>query len=122
MYKTVQAACKQAKAAHNKEKRVHVIFREVGLWRIRPVEEIEAINEKSVYGWTVSSWIPQLHPDMGWNEYKRLAPMGDDCIIRKQFYKDDGHYSPELCLGIKTFNNYTKEEIRNCIINGQQFD
>jgi hypothetical protein len=118
MYRTVQVACKMAKRAHNKEKRVHVIFREVGLWRIKPIEEIREIDQQAIFGWTTPSWIHDLHPDMTWDDVRRLLPMGDDCFIRKQFYKEDCYFNP-ADFGMKLYNKYSQEEIHHCLMFGQ---
>ena len=121
MYRTVQQACKMAKRAHNREKRVHVIFREVGLWRIKPIDEIREISQKAVYGWTTPSWIPDLHPDMTWDDVKRKVPMGDDCFVRKQFYKDECYFTPAI-TGLKLYNTYSNDEIFRCLKYGQFYD
>ena len=121
MYSTVQVACRMAIKAHNREKRVHVVFFEMGLFRIKPVEEILEIDEKRVYGWTVAKWYcDDLHPEMKWEDVKKQFPMGDDSFIRKQFYKGDCYFSSNT-FGIKTYNRYTRNEIVNCILNGQNF-
>ena len=125
MYKTVQAACRMAIKAHNKEKRYHVIFKEMGLFRIKPVDEIAEIDQKSIYGWTYSVWYEWLNQEMTWEEQKKKFPYGDDARIRKQFYKGDCYYDPSIIayhperIGLKLYNKYTKEEIYHCIINGQ---
>jgi hypothetical protein len=120
MYSTIQQACKQAIRAHNNEKRVHVVFFEMGLYRIKPVDEIEEIDEQKVYGWTVAKWMPALHPEMVSSEYRRLFPMGDDAFIRKQFYRGEGRFSPTMA-GLKVYNEYTHDEIRKCLVCGQRF-
>ena len=120
-YSTIQQACKQAIRAHNNEKRVHVIFFDLGMFRIKPNDELGQIDEKKVYGWTVPLWCSEdLHPDMRWEDVKKLFPMGDGAFIRKQFYKKDGHFSPDT-YGIKTCNRYTHDELIDCILNGQKF-
>ena len=120
MYRTVQAACKNAIRAHNKEKKMHVIFKEVGLFRIKPVEEIEAVDQKRLYGWTVPKWYTELlHPELKWEEVKRQFQMGDDCFVRKQFYKKDCHFSPKT-YGIKVYNEYSHDELCDCLLNGQR--
>lgn len=113
MYRTLQNACKQAKRHTISEKRVHLIFKEMGLWRIKPLEEIMEINQKALYGWTVPTKVSRFP--------KGLSDIADGCIIRKQFYKHEGHLSPESC-GIKVYNKYTKEEIDQCIMYGQNFN
>ena len=118
MYRTVQVACRMAIKAHNKEKRVHVIFKEMGLFRIKPVAEISKINQQRIYGWTVPSWKKELHEDLMWNEVKKLHPMGDDSFVRKQFYKGDCYFNP-ADVGLNLYNRYTKEEIEHCLIHGQ---
>ena len=118
MYKTIQNACKMAKRSHNKEKKVHVIFKEMGLWRIKPVEEIKAISQKAIYGWTVPMWWVTKHPEFETRNEREKFPMGDDCFIRKQFYKGDCYFSPE-CLGMELFEKYTQDELERCILYGQ---
>lgn len=117
MYKTVQVACKMAMKAHNQEKRPHIIFKEVGLWRIKPIEEIEEIDQKAVYGWTVPKWW-DIHGTMPLKDVRKEFPMGDDSFVRKQFYIKEGYYSPAH-LGLKLRNQYTQEEIEHCILYGQ---
>ena len=118
MYRTVHVACKMAKRAHNKEKRVHVIFKEMGLFRIKPVEEISKINQQRIYGWTVPSWKPDVHGELTWAEVKKQYPMGDDCFVRKQFYKEDCYYDPSH-VGLNLYNRYTQQEIERCLLCGQ---
>lgn len=119
MYKTVQVACRMAKQAHNKEKRVHVIFKEVGLFRVKPVDEIREIDQQAIFGWTVPSWIPSLHQDLSWDEERKQFPMGDDCFVRKQFYKMDCYFNP-ADAGMKLYNEYTQEERYRCLRYGQR--
>lgn len=93
MYTTVQTACRMANRAHRKEQRQHIVFREVGLYRIKPAEEIKEITEESIYGFTVPAWKAQ-----DWNgdvdgqiEYKKqLWPKGSDPFVRPLF--DDTCY------------------------------
>ena len=119
MYRTVQTACKMAIRAHNREKKMHVIFKEVGLFRIKPVEEIKEIDQDAIYGWTVPKWyLDELHHAMTFQEAKRQYPMGNGCFVRKQFYKNDCYYNPRS-YGIKLRKKYSQKEIEYCLINGQ---
>lgn len=123
MYRTVQAACSCAIRAHNREKRIHVIFKEMGLYRIKPVDEIREINQKAIFGWTVPKWL-DIHQNMPWGEVRQQFPMGDDSFIRKQFTKD-GYYKPSVLhykprVELKLYNEYSKDEITDCIMNGQR--
>lgn len=118
MYKTIQVACKMAMRSHNKEKKIHVIFKEMGLWRIKPADEIKAISQKAIYGWTVQKWRVDLNPNFSLREEREKFPMGNDCFVRKQFYKGKCHYPPG-CLGMELFDKYTHEELEHCVLYGQ---
>lgn len=117
MYRTVQNACKSAIKAHNKEEKTHVIFKEMGLYRIKPVDEIREINQKAIYGWTTPKWY--LEEGMTFEEARSLFPMGNGSFVRKQFYKNSCYYSPKS-FGINLYNEYSEEEIIDCIKNGQR--
>lgn len=120
MYRTVQAACSCAIRAHNKEKRTHVIFKEMGLFRIKPADEIREINQKAIFGWTEPKWnCMAIHPEMTWTKAKSEFPMGDGSFVRKQFYKTYCYYSPKH-VGLKLYNEYSEDEITDCIMNGQR--
>ena len=99
MYLTIQAACRAAIRAHTKEKRYHVIFKEVGLYRVKPIDEIEEIDQRAIFGWT--------------------CQMGDVAKVRKQFYKNEGYYNPER-IGLKLRNKYSSKEICEIIMTGQK--
>ena len=117
MYLTIQQACRQATKAHRNELRTHIIFREVGLWRIKPADEIAEIDQRAIYGWTVSSR-PLVKPGESINP-EDWQP----CVkVRRQFYKGDCYYDPETNIkGLKTRNRYGRAEIYDVIRNGQQF-
>ena len=117
MYRTIQQACKQAIKAHTKEQRTHVIFREMGLWRIKPVEEIAMISQKSIYGWTISSRKVRLLPGESFQEAEQRAQ--PSAIVRKQFYKGDCYYNPANVSGIQLYDCYTQQEIHYCLLHGQ---
>lgn len=121
MYTTVQTACKMAIKAHNKELRTHVIFKEVGLFRIKPIEEIVEINQHAIYGWTVPKWVEGLHPNSSMDEVKSMLPMGDDCFVRKQFYKGKCFYNPTEA-GLKLYNEYSPDEIKHYVLYGQELE
>lgn len=119
MYRTIQQACKQAIKAHKAEQRTHIVFREVGLWRIKPADEIAEIDQHAIYGWTVGSRRQvvkggeSIKPD-GWQP---------DAKVRKQFYKNWCYYDPANNVkGLKLRNRYLLEEIYKAIMSGQQFD
>lgn len=119
MYITLRSARKNAIKAHNNEKRTHVIFKEMGLYRIKPVDEIETLEQRAIYGWTLPKWYcDTLHPDMEWPEVKKQFPMGDDAYIRKQFYKGECYYSPKH-IGLKLRNEIPEAELYDLIRNGQ---
>ncbi len=99
MYSTVQAACRAAIKAHIAEKQCHVIFKEIGLFRIKPIDEIEEIDQRAIYGWT--------------------CQMGDVAKVRKQFYKNEGYYNPER-IGLKLRNKYSSKEICEIIMTGKK--
>lgn len=128
MYRTLRTAIKHAKEAHNSELRTHVIFREVGLWRIKPVDEIAEIDQRAIYGWTVPKWYHEaLHPDMEWHDLIERFPFGDDCFIRPQFRKRQCYCNPSYKYhkadpGLKLYNTYTQDEINHCVLHGQLFD
>ena len=118
MYLTIQQACRQATKAHRNEQRTHIIFREVGLWRIKPADEIAEIDQRAIYGWTISSRRQvvkhgeSITPE-GWQPWAK---------VRRQFYKGDCYYDPETNIkGLKTRNRYGRAEIYDVIRNGQQF-
>lgn len=118
MYLTIQQACRQATKAHRNEQRTHIIFREVGLWRIKPADEIAEIDQRAIYGWTISSSRQvvksgdSITPE-GWQPWAK---------VRRQFYKGDCYYDPETNIkGLKTRNRYGRAEIYDVIRNGQQF-
>ena len=119
MYRTIQTACKQAIRAHNKEKKTHVIFKEMGLYRIKPVEEIGEIDQQAIYGWTVPKWDElALYPELSFPEIRARFPMGNNSFVRKQFYKKECYYSPEH-TGLKLYNKYSRKEIEYLILHGQ---
>ena len=118
MYLTIQAACRAAIRAHTKEKRYHVIFKEVGLYRVKPIDEIEEIDQRAIYGWTYSVWHFDLHDEKTFPELRKKFPMGDVAKVRKQFYKNEGYYNPER-IGLKLRNKYSSKEICEIIMTGQ---
>ena len=99
MYLTVQAARRAAIKAHIAEKQCHIIFKEAGLFRINPIDEIEEIDQRAIFGWTYQ--------------------MGDVAKVRKQFYKNDCYYNPER-IGLKLRNKYSSKEIYEIIMTGQK--
>lgn len=117
MYRTIQQACKQAIKAHKAEQRTHIVFREVGLWRIKPADEIVEIDQRAIYGWTVGSKVAKG---------AEIATDSDNwrpsAFVRRQFYKNSGYYDPETNIkGLKTRNRYSNREIYSVIDNGQRF-
>lgn len=91
MYTTVQTACRMANQAHKKEQRQHIVFREMGLYRIKPAEEIKAITEDAIYGWTVPSWKAFAAGgdiDAQIAAKKELYPKGSDPFVRPLFDDD----------------------------------
>ena len=122
MFRTLRTARKKAIEAHNREKRYHIIFKEVGLYRVKAVDEIAEIDQRAIYGWTFPVWFPEyLHPELTWEEVKDKYPMGDDARIRKQFDRKDGYYyNPSIIaynkkkpVTLKLRNEYTFQEIEN---------
>lgn len=118
MYLTIQQACKQAIKAHKSEERTHIVFKEVGLWRIKPSDEIAEIDQRAIYGWTISSKRQvvrngeDVNPE-GWKPWAK---------VRRQFYKGECYYDPENNIkGLKTYNRYSRTEIYDTIRSGQQF-
>lgn len=112
MYTTVQTACRMANRAHRKEQRQHIVFREVGLWRVKPAEEIREITEESIYGFTVPSWrVPAVE---GYDEQlrakKRLWPNGSDPFVRRLF--DDDCYWGVSQIETTVTPRLSKEEVR----------
>ena len=95
MYTTVQTACRMANRAHRKEQRQHIVFREMGLWRVKPSEEIREITEDAIYGWTVPRWSFPSYGDVKedtarYHEVKALYPKGNAPFVRPLF--GDGCY------------------------------
>lgn len=91
MYRTLQAACRMANLAHKREQRQHIVFREVGLFRIKPAEEIKEITEESIYGWTIPSW--KVYTSLGdideqIKAKKEVYPKGSDPFVRPLFEGD----------------------------------
>jgi len=93
MYTTVQVACRMANLAHKREQRQHIVFREMGLYRVKPAAEIQEIKEEAIYGWTVPSWKAfSLGGDIDEqiNAKKKAYPKGSDPLARPLF--DDTCY------------------------------
>lgn len=93
MYTTVQTACRMANLAHKKEQRQHIVFREMGLYRIKPAEEIKEIVEEAVYGWTVPAWktintqtLDDIYEQI--DAKKKVYPKGSDPFVRPLFDED----------------------------------
>lgn len=115
MFTTVQTACRMANLAHKKEQRQHIVFREVGLYRIKPAEEIAEITEESIYGFTVPSWKTD-----GYGSYedinkrldakKEAYPKGSDPFVRPLF--DDGCYWGVHQIETTVTPRLSQEEVR----------
>lgn len=93
MYTTVQTACRMANLAHKKEQRQHIVFREMGLYRIKPAEEIKEIVEEAIYGWTVPAWktintqtLDDIYEQI--DTKKKVYPKGSDPFVRPLFDED----------------------------------
>lgn len=93
MYTTVQTACRMANLAHKKEQRQHIVFREMGLYRIKPAEEIKEIVEEAIYGWTVPAWktistqtLDDIYEQI--DAKKKVYPKGSDPFVRPLFDED----------------------------------
>lgn len=93
MYTTVQTACRMANLAHKKEQRQHIVFCEMGLYRIKPAEEIKEIVEEAIYGWTVPAWktintqtLDDIYEQI--DAKKKVYPKGSDPFVRPLFDED----------------------------------
>lgn len=112
MYTTVQTACRMANLAHKKEQRQHIVFHEVGLYRIKPAEEIMEIAEKSIYGWTIPSW--KAYTSLGdideqIKAKKQAYPNGSDPFVRPLF--DDDCYWGVNQIGTTVTPRLSQEEV-----------
>lgn len=113
MYTTVQTACRMANLAHRKEQRQHIVFRETGLWRVRPAEEIGQITEESIYGFTVPSWKAQTWSgdiDEQIRYKQQLWPKGSDPFVRPLF--DDTCYWGVSQIETTVTPRLSDEEVR----------
>jgi hypothetical protein len=119
MYMTIQQACRQAIRAHVKEQRQHVVFKEMGLWRVRPVDEIAEIDQQAVYGWTQgSSRYVVYEGESIWEARDRRAQPW--AVVRRQFYKGSCYFDPQNALkGLTIRNRLTDAQIRHNLICGQ---
>jgi hypothetical protein len=82
-----------ANLAHKKEQRQHIVFREMGLYRIKPAEEIKEIVEEAIYGWTVPAWkaintqtLDDIYEQI--DAKKKVYPKGSDPFVRPLFDED----------------------------------
>lgn len=113
MFTTVQTACRMANLAHKKEQRQHIVFREVGLYRIKPAEEIAEIVEESIYGFTVPSWTAYSWSgdiDEQINRLKKDYPKGSHPFVRPLF--DDGCYWGVHQIETTVTPRLSQEEVR----------
>ena len=111
MYTTVQTACRMANQAHKKEQRQHIVFREVGLYRIKPAEEIQEIREAGIYGWTVPSWraFNDADCDKVLKAKQAEYPKGSDPFVRKLF-EDDCYWGVNQ-IETKVVDRLSQEEV-----------
>jgi hypothetical protein len=120
MFTTVQTACRSAIRAHKREHRAHLIFKEMGLWRVKPVEDIQEIDQQVIYGWTIPS--TKYFVRYGDSIYdQEVRERGEDsALVIKQFYKNHCYYSPNTYFeDLKLTNNYTRQQITECLLYGQ---